>query len=208
MIHMQEPTSPDTWNSADSLALIHSMINKAKNQFSENGHLYLLWGWVVFICSLGHYLMMAFTTIKKGHYVWALTWVAVVYMIYYLVKNRSRKRVSTYTDEILGMVWITFLITSSIIVVLLLRTQGDTFYKTINLFYLALYGVPVFLSGFILKFNPLKIGGVLCWILAIVTSFVPPREHLLLIALAMVVAWIIPGYLLKKKYQHEIGADV
>jgi hypothetical protein len=30
----------------ESLRLISSMINKAKNGFSESGTLYLLWGWL------------------------------------------------------------------------------------------------------------------------------------------------------------------
>jgi hypothetical protein len=30
----------------ESLRLISSMINKAKNDFSESGTLYLLWGWL------------------------------------------------------------------------------------------------------------------------------------------------------------------
>ena len=40
------------------LALIESMINRAKNHFSENGFLYLLWGWVICICSLGQFTMI------------------------------------------------------------------------------------------------------------------------------------------------------
>jgi hypothetical protein len=43
----QEEFSPQ-----DSLHLIESMINKARNRFSENGHLYLLWGWVILVCSV------------------------------------------------------------------------------------------------------------------------------------------------------------
>jgi hypothetical protein len=46
-----------------SLALIESMINKAQNRFSENGTLYLVWGWVVAICALSHYIMLTFTHI-------------------------------------------------------------------------------------------------------------------------------------------------
>ena len=34
----------------ESLTIISNMINKAKGEFSENGHLYLLWGWVILIC--------------------------------------------------------------------------------------------------------------------------------------------------------------
>ena len=42
----------EQFNEQNSLALIQSMINKAKNNFSESGTLYLVWGIVVFICSI------------------------------------------------------------------------------------------------------------------------------------------------------------
>ena len=50
----------ESFTHTDSLTIIQAMINKAKDQFSENGHLYLLWGWVILICSIGHFLLMNF----------------------------------------------------------------------------------------------------------------------------------------------------
>jgi hypothetical protein len=39
---------PDSNSSEqDSLAIIDSIINKARNQFTEYGHLYLLCGWIL-----------------------------------------------------------------------------------------------------------------------------------------------------------------
>lgn len=46
----------EKFSPGQSLYVIQSMIEKAKNQFSENGHLYLLWGWVAFSCSLAHFI--------------------------------------------------------------------------------------------------------------------------------------------------------
>ena len=48
----------------ESLAIIHAMINKAKHQFSDNGHLYLLWGWVVLLCSITQFLIINFFYFK------------------------------------------------------------------------------------------------------------------------------------------------
>ncbi|MBL7768702.1 MAG: hypothetical protein JNK20_07000 [Flavipsychrobacter sp.] len=190
-------------SSADSLALIESMINKAKNQFSENGHLYLLWGWVVFICSLGQYLGMRILKIQESYYVWILTWVAVIYMIIYLVKNKKKRRVVTYTDELLGAIWIAFSIVMCLSGFILGQTMGTRFYELLNPIYLTIYGMPTFISGVVLKFRPLKTGAAVCWVLAVLSTFIPVTEHLLLIAIAMVAAWIIPGYLLKQRYNNQ-----
>lgn len=63
--------------------------------------------------------------------------------------------------------------------------------------------MPTFLSGFIMKFKPLTIGGICCWALAIVSPFVAYDYQLLLIGVAVVAARIVPGYLLQKKYKKE-----
>jgi cobalamin biosynthesis protein CobD/CbiB len=54
-----------------------------------------------------------------------------------------------------------------------------------------------------MQFTPLKIGGVACWILAIMSTFFLPIYYLLFLAAAVIVAWIIPGYLLRKKYNQQ-----
>ncbi len=190
-------------SSSESLALIESMINKAKNRFSENGHLYLLWGWVVFICSLIQYLGMRFTSYENVHFIWMLTWIAVIYMVFYLIKHKKQQKVVTYTDELLSAIWIAFSITMCITGIIIGRTQGAEFYKLLNPVYLTIYGVPTYVSGVVLKFKPLKIGALLCWGMAILSTFIPVQDHLLLIALAMVVAWIVPGYLLKQRYDKQ-----
>lgn len=201
---MERRVQPETpLSSAESLALIESMINKAKNQFSENGHLYLLWGWVVFICSLGQYLGMRVLKIQESYYVWMLTWVAVIYMIFYLVKNKKQRRVVTYTDELLGAIWIAFSIVMFLSGFIIGQTMGARFYELLNPIYLTIYAMPTFISGVVLKFKPLKTGAVVCWVLAVLSTFIPVTEHLLLIAIAMVAAWIIPGYLLKQRYNNQ-----
>jgi hypothetical protein len=41
--------------------------------------------------------------------------------------------------------------------------------------------------------------------LAFISPFVNPEYHVLLSALAMIAAWIIPGQLLRNKYKSEIA---
>lgn len=41
----------------EGFAVINAMINSIRNQFAENGHLYLLCGWVILVCSTSHFLM-------------------------------------------------------------------------------------------------------------------------------------------------------
>ena len=54
----------------ESLHLIETMINTAKNRFSENGHMYLVWGWTVFICSLSQFVLLHFYSYERHYIVW------------------------------------------------------------------------------------------------------------------------------------------
>src|SRR5215212_1704024 len=184
----------------ESLVLIESMINKAKNQFSENGHLYLLWGWAVFICSIAQFILLNWLHYEKHYLVWMSMWLILIYQFIYLRKKRRHQRVRTYTDEIIGFVWLVFFILMCLFGFL----YGKIFdpakdYPFIYPAFLVLYGMPTFLSGVILKFRPLILGGISCWVLSVIATFISPENHLLMLPLAMIIAWIIPGYLLRKK---------
>jgi FtsH-binding integral membrane protein len=185
--------------SFDSLQIIESMVRKAKNQFSENGHLYLLWGWTVFFCSLTEFILINYVHYSHHYIVWFVTWIVIIYQLVYLRKKRKRKTVRTYTDEIIGFVWLVFFILMVLFGFFAARQDEAAGNAMINTAFLALYGMPTFLSGIILRFRPLVVGGICCWVLSVASTLIPLQYDLLLISLAMIAAWIIPGYLLRKR---------
>lgn len=185
---------------AESLSIISGMINHAKNRFSENGHLYLLWGFVIFACCITQFIMLHFFKNNDAYFIWYSTWVVSIYQFYYLFKKRKSQKVKTYTDEIISFVWLTFIICSFILVYILIKNQAI---DAINACILVMYGMPTFLSGILLRFKPLKIGGLTCWVLAYAAMFTNYQYQLLLLALAVIAAWIIPGFILREKYKKE-----
>lgn len=195
---MKEEGAPDP---LQQLQLIDSMINKARNRFSENGHLYLLWGWTILICSLSHYLLEFVLKVPYFWMVWMITWVVLVYQIFYIRKKRKNRLVKTYTDELIKFVWLVFVIVMGLMMVTIGKFSTSP-HHTDSVF-IILYGIPTFLSGVILKFKPLIIGAFCCWILSVSCLFIPLQYHMLLIAVAVVSAWIIPGYLLRNRYKKQ-----
>jgi hypothetical protein len=184
----------------ESLSIISGMINRARNRFSETGTLYLLWGWVILVCCISQFILLQYFSYEKSYQVWFLTWLAFIYQAFYLARKKRTEKVKTYTDEIVGFVWLTFVCCGFLLVYLLLVQKS---YASIYPAILVLYGMPTFLSGIILKFRPLAIGGVCCWFIALISPFVPREYHLLLPAAAVIAAWIIPGYLLRAKFKKE-----
>jgi hypothetical protein len=192
---MEQPLNEQT-----SLLLIESMINKAKNKFSESGTLYLIWGIVIFICSITQFIAVYFYSYADIYYVWYLTWLVLLYQAFFLARKKKREKVKTYTSDILGYVWICFIICLLLLVFIVLYNKA---YELVNPAILVAYAIPTFLSGAILKVRPLFLGGIGCWVLALSTIFIPAEFHILLIAVAVLLAWIIPGLYMRKKYLNE-----
>ncbi|MEP7164503.1 MAG: hypothetical protein ABI741_07410 [Ferruginibacter sp.] len=188
------------FNEQNSLQLIESMINKAKNNFSESGTLYLLWGIVVFICSIVQFVALYFYNYQEAYYIWFATWLVVIYQIVFLSRRAKKEKAKTYTADILKYVWICFAACMFLFIFIL---QYKKAYFCINPAILILYGIPTFLSGIILKFRPLVIGGLICWLLAIGCVFIADDFQLLFICAAVVSAWIIPGLLLRRKFKNQ-----
>ncbi len=189
------------FSAKDSLQLIESMISKAQNRFSENGHLYLLWGWVILLCSITSFVSVYFFgNFKILMYVWMLTIPTVIYQMIYLARVKKSTIVRTYADEIINYVWVVFVIMGFLVGIIIGRSGQPQLF---NPLILMLYGMPTFLSGIILKFVPLRIGALSCWVLALVSVFVPYQFSFLLLALAVIVTWIVPGYLLRSRFQKQ-----
>lgn len=189
------------FSAKESLQLIESMISKAQNRFGENGHLYLLWGWVILVCSLTSFISVYFFgNFKNLMYVWMLIIPTIIYQSIYLARVKKSTTVRTYTDEINGYVWLVFVIMGFLVGVIIGKSGHPELF---NPFFLLLYGMPTFLSGVILKFVPLRIGAVTCWVLALVSVFIPYEFSFLLLALAVITTWIIPGYLLRSRFQKQ-----
>jgi len=189
------------FNEQNSLQLIESMINKAKNNFSESGTLYLVWGIVVFFCGMTQFIAIHFYDYQNAYYVWFLTWLVIIYQVIFLSKRARKEKSKTYTADILKYVWICFGIMMFLFIFIL---QYQKVYNSINPSIIIIYGMPTFLSGVILKFKPLIVGGICCWPLAIGSVFVPAEFQLLFICAAVLFAWIIPGFLLRKKFKNQL----
>lgn len=193
----------ETFSPEESLLVIQSMIDNARERFQTDGHLYLVWGWTILFCSIGQYVLAVLFQYPQHYLVWEITWLVLIYQVFYVRRKKKKSRVKTYTAHILAFVWITFVVLMFLIGFLFGRIVGPEYYRNISPVLLALYGMPTFLSGIIIRFRPLRIGGILCWILCIVSAFFQGYGQLLFLATGVLGAWIIPGYLLRSRYRKQ-----
>lgn len=190
----QESMSTDeSWN------VIHSMIHQAKQQFSDDSFNYLLWGWLVFIASLGHYIL-AMEGVEQPHMMWMLMPLGGVISFIYNYRNSKKERVKTYLEEYNKYVLIAFLVSLFIILLNMGKLQLSTYPML-----MMIYGIWLFTSGGGLRFKPLIYGGIANWILAVLALYCTFDTQLLLLALAVLLGYIIPGHMLSAHYKKQKG---
>ena len=70
-------------------------------------------------------------------------------------------------------------------------------------YYILLYAIGTFVTGKLIRFRPLVIGGVINFVLASVSVRFSYDYQLLIGSLAILVSYIIPGHLLRMRYQQQ-----
>ena len=182
----------------ESLKIITEMINRTKVNIRQGSFHLLFWGWLITVCSLSEWLITNLTHYAHPYYVWILVIPgAFVSMIYGAVTGRKAK-VHTYADVLYMWTWIGFLFAA----IVLFIVQSDRM-ENITPYILLLAGFPTFLSGFIVKFKPLIVGGICFWVIAILVHFAGPSLALLGTPVAMLTGYLIPGYMLRNKVNHD-----
>jgi hypothetical protein len=72
-------------------------------------------------------------------------------------------------------------------------------------FYMLMYGIGCFITGRLIKFAALVWGGIGAWVLAILATYLDYDANILVTAGAILISYIIPGYLLRRKYKNQIN---
>ena len=194
-----------TMTEQESLAVIKEMIDRSRTNFKEQSFFYLMWGWLV----LGAVLVEALLYNQGSPYHW-IVWPimgfggGIASGIYGRKKGKKAGR-STHIDRAMMYVWIGFIV--YLFIVLILSSAGKfgndaTGWNTSFILIMGLYGLGTFISGGILKFKPLIIGGIASFVLVVLAVFVPSlvatfNGALLMLAVSITVSYLIPGYMLK-----------
>lgn len=188
------------FSAEESINLIRAMIEKVKKDVSGDSFFLLLWGWLIFFAAMLQYTLMVIIKWPHHYLSWNLMWVGAIISIIYGARQVKRQKVKTYISETMKYFGIGCGITFTL---LALFFGYHEMWVYIFPVYFIFYGFLSFISGAILQFAPLKLAAAACWIIGVISIFVRFEMHLLLMALAVLFAYIIPGYILRKRYQNQ-----
>jgi hypothetical protein len=189
-------SEPENLTAQQSLAIITNMIQEAKGRARKNGFHFLLWGWVIVLANLGMYTLTKFGY-PYPYAVWAITIPAWILSLYKGFRQEKEQQASTHFDRVSMWLWVSFGITVFTIVAF-----GYKLNYQINPLIIIVSAIPTFVSGVLLKFNPLMFGGAAFWIFGIVGFLTPVETQPLIGAVAILCGYLVPGYLLQSKKEY------
>ncbi|MDX5428335.1 MAG: hypothetical protein LPK46_08220 [Bacteroidota bacterium] len=193
----------DPMNEERSFEVIREMIQRTRYNLVDDVFYYLFWGWLV----LGAGMIQLALILMDNPYNY-LPWIILMPIgglvtFFYSRKKDQGKRHTTLVDKAMMYVWTGFLVVLLLTLVLSVHAGWSLTY----VYVMGLYGLGTFITGGMLNFKPLVIGGILSWVMAGIGFFLVSSDFiymLILLLISITVSYLIPGYLLKKQGKHEV----
>ena len=216
----------------ESIQLITEMIQKVKHHFHESGTSAILWGSVVGIAGLVNFVEL-YWKFYIGFDIWLLVLAAVIPQVFITIRENRTRKIITYTEAAINAIWLVYGISIFLLVfyfntvpaatdkllsqhgVSLLRRNSDGTIDSFRYFIpshgsllLLLFGIPTMATGIAHKFRIMVWSAILCYIFFLISCFTSNVYDMLLCGLAGIFNWLIPGFVLRKKYMRQKALSV
>lgn len=185
----------------ESLNIINKAISNFKVNYRESAQIFLLWGWTMSLASFSNFIILQVLQSKEAYNQMGLfslgNWTVFVFgtfIIQYFMhrKINEDKKVFSHLDNSIRIVWM--VTGASMFVATFLCFKLGIIPPTILLL---LTGIGTTITGLLIKFKPLIIGGIAFFLFCIATTFVADEYIALLTGVSIICGYLIPGYLLK-----------
>ena len=191
-------TTEKELSATESLSIIQNMISAAKNNLTDDGFHFLLWGFLVILASFAQYGLAALNY-QANYLPWyIMPVVGIPLAIIYEWRKKKHEKVKSHFDRLFGYLWTAVAITMFAIIFFSVKNSLSPIP-----FILAIVGLGTFVSGNIIRFKPLIIGGVVFWIASFAACYTEPATQLLINGVATFIGYIIPGMMLWRNFKAE-----
>jgi hypothetical protein len=175
-----------------SLDIITRMIQQAHGNIKRSSAYLILWGVVIATANAGMFILM-WTEYPRPYLVWLISVPAWMLTIYISFKQKKDSNVSSHFDTINACLWYSY----GVIIFTIILFGAKINYQ-LNPVILLMSAIPSFVSGIVIKFRPLIIGGILFWVFGILCFLVEGPWQYLVGAIAVTTGHLVPGLMLRK----------
>tara|TARA_B110000003_G_scaffold261440_1_gene283141 strand:- start:240 stop:821 length:582 start_codon:yes stop_codon:yes gene_type:complete len=189
----------------EHLNLIRETINKTKDQIRPLSVNFIFWGILITLMSVIHYSFPS--TIQMNSYSSLVFWtifplIGMAITIYYNKKIIDNRGFETHLSRVLKIIWVVFNISWLIIVFNSFIIKQN---PALNILFLL--GMTTLITGLIIRYKPVSLGGVFLMILYLFFSINPDFPIFIINILGMLFGMVIPGLFLffEKKDESIFG---
>ncbi len=185
----------------EQLIIINDAISQTKNNLKPLGFNLVFWGILINFMSLFHYLFPEI--VQFSYYSSAIYWVSIpmlgmVYTTYFNIKSGIKIGYETQLDRVIRIIWGVFGFCWIFIVGISL---SQNVVPTQDILFLL--GAVLLMTGIIIKFRWITIGGIGLLIFTVYTYYNPTLNLLIVNAIGISFGMLIPGLSLYFQKKHE-----
>jgi hypothetical protein len=153
----------------ERLNVIEESIQRTLQNLREDSHNFLFWGWLIVATCILHFSILNLFPTPYHWLPWPITMsLGGIYSWIYNIRHAKEKKVMTHIDRFMAWLWATSGIIFFTIAFMCMK------FEIIPIpFLLLTAALATAVSGGILKFRPLILGGVFFFLMAITTVFAP-----------------------------------
>ena len=194
----QTENTSESFDERQSIQVIKEMIQVSQSKLRNDGILFILWGWILFInyfflnyltsaLNASNQLMQIVRILRV-----TLPLVGIIFTFYYIWQQR--KKVQTYIGISLRYIWISLLVCLVLINLIQFNVLQSINFELQHPIFMVLFAFAITITGGILRYKLVIYGGITFAFLAFVASYLGLKEQLLVESIAWLVAFIIPGH--------------
>ena len=185
----------------DSFNIISKAIANFKMNYKESAKSFLIFGWIFTLASFSNFIILKILHSKEAYQSMGLyslgNWlvfglIGFIFLFFMIRKEKRIKKVYSHLDGYTKKLWT--VIAASFIIGTFICIKLEITPPPIMLL---IAGIATTTTRLLIKFRPVIIGGMAFFIFSIATTFVSNEYIALIVGVAIICGYLIPGYLLK-----------
>jgi hypothetical protein len=168
---------------------INNVINSTKENLKPLSVNFIFWGLLITLMSLFHYAFPSLIHSSQLLYWTVLPLIGMILTVYYNIKIRKKAGYETYLSRVIKIIWGVFNL--SWIYIIVLSFTLKSFHPVPPILFLL--SIILIITGLIIKFKPVTIGGIFLTIFTFYLNFNPEFNLLLVNVVGVSLGMLVPG---------------